>query len=327
MILLKALCICEYLAKAIASGRNMPGKIHSVFDNACNIEAGGNFITLLGYAKSMAPMSAVIDNKKAGNFKTLDLSQGLYIEFHGDKIICPGKGLLIDLTGAKTWSPEIEQITNYISGIKVLKNLEVMEQGLLKYGNHGGAGKLMRILSNSILDIDPMLEKNIEADNNIGFIENRFLAFIDSFILKDNNNISTNGSKIIGFGPGLTPSMDDFISGLMITSYYMASYYNVNLELIKAFNQEIIKLALEKTTKVSSEMLRHAASGRTTQNVKVLLETILTKENQVSIIKALRGTIDYGETSGTDTALGIYVGLKIWTNFNNRRVWLNETMC
>ena len=50
-------------------------------------------------------------------------------------------------------------------------------------------------------------------------------------------------------------------------------------------------------------------------------------ENHRSIIKALIEVIGYGETSGTDTALGIYVGLRILTNLKYRRVWLNESLC
>jgi hypothetical protein len=46
-----------------------------------------------------------------------------------------------------------------------------------------------------------------------------------------------------------------------------------------------------------------------------------------AITKALLEVMNYGETSGTDTALGIYFGCIIWTNYNYRRFWLNDSVC
>ena len=47
--------------------------------------------------------------------------------------------------------------------------------------------------------------------------------------------------KLIGFGIGLTPSMDDFISGLMVSLVYLTKCYGFETSEAYNLNSEIIR--------------------------------------------------------------------------------------
>lgn len=107
----------------------------------------------------------------------------------------------------------------------------------------------------------------------------------------------------------------------------MAYYYKLNDNAIVRLNEGIARVAKGRTTIVSSEMLRHAATGKVNEDVRRLMLCLLGNCDEKGILSRLKRVIDIGETSGTDIALGIYVGCKILTNNKLRGVWTNECLC
>lgn len=327
MVVLKALFICEDLMKIIIDEKILHGKVHSIFNNACNIEAGDKFITLLSSDKKMSPMSVIIGNGEVVNFKKLNLNQSFHFDFCREKIYCLEKDIRITLGEAQRWASKIDKLSDFVSEDKLLENIITLEKILKKSGKFYGMGSLVNTLAEAFPFLELMIIDINDMDENIDFIKRRFVNFIDCVLKRNFENIGDAAVRIIGYGIGLTPSVDDFISGLMISSLYLAAYYKLKLSKVYEFNSGITSLALNKTTKVSSEMLKHSSKGKTTEVVKELMKALLTENNEDIISKALLSSIKYGETSGTDISLGIYFGCKVWTNFNYRRVWLNDTMC
>jgi len=329
----KGLFICKNLQKIILKGGKLQGHVHSVFRNACNIECDELFITLLTKGKKMSPMSVIVGGVEQVDFIDLNITKGLIFELSENKIYCTQKNLFISMNNAKKWSPRSENNASECSENQLLENIKIIEQGLKTIGKHYGMGPLVNMLFNKSPELELVTFNECPFDKSFEFIKDRFMNFIQGLMKADMDGIGGKAQSVIGFGCGLTPSMDDFISGLMITYIYMGSYYKLNLEQIYEFNSKIISSGLNKTTRVSSEMLKHSSVGETNEAIQGLMAAILNfngdndDENHKSIIKALIEVIEYGETSGTDTALGIYVGLKILTNLRYRRVWLNESMC
>jgi len=333
MILLKGLFICEDLQKIILKRGIMRGYVHSVFKNACNIECDDLFITLLNSSSKMSPMTVLVEGLENIGFNGLGITQGLTFQFSENKIYCAGVNLFITMDNIKKWSSTVEINTSNSSEQQILERIVIIEQGLKIYGNHYGVWPLVNMLSGSLPQLELFSFYQVAFDKSAEFIGDRFLNYIKAVISADVIIIADRAQRIIGFGRGLTPAMDDFISGLMISYIYMGSYYKLNLTQIYEFNSKMISLGIHKTTRVSSEMLKHSALGEVNEAVQNLMKAILSfhgdidYDNHKEIIKSLIEVIEYGETSGTDTTFGIYVGLKILTNLNNRRVWLNEPLC
>lgn len=324
---MKALFICENLMKAIASKEIVNGCVHSVFDSACNIETEHKFITLLNREKEMAPMSAIVDNGEKVNFKKLNLTQNLNFSFRANGISCGQENIFISLDNAEMWFPGVMLKSSNCLEKELLGNVKTMEIGLNTYGKLYGISPLVGMIDEDLPDLELAALQVCSTDKNFEFIRYRFLTFIQAVLKGDFERITQTAESIIGFGAGLTPAMDDFICGIMISFVYLGNYYKLNLSQIYKFNRKLISNSLNKTTKVSSEMLKHSAEGETSQAVRELMQAILNQQNEVNIINALVKTVDLGETSGSDIALGIYVGCKIMTNLKYRGEWLNESMC
>ena len=333
MILLKGLFICKNLHNIILEKGTLCGQVHSVFKNACNIECEDLFITLLSKGKKMSPMSVIVEGLEQVDFNDLNITQGLRFEFNKNEIYCREKNLFIAMNNTKKWSSPSETNISNCSEQQLLENINIIGQGLKTLGKLQGMGPLVNMLAVKLPELELLPFHKCAFDKNFEFIQDKFLNFIRAVIKADVDDIGYRAQNVIGFGCGLTPAMDDFISGLMITYIYLGSYCKLNREQIYEFNSKIISSGLYKTTRVSSEMLKHSSVGGSNEAVQNLMAAILNfnddkaEENHRSVIEALIEVIGYGETSGTDTALGIYVGLRILINLKNRRVWLNESVC
>lgn len=329
---MKGLCICENLEKIILKRGILCGQVHSVFKNACNIECDDLFITLLNSGRKMSPMSVIVGGEQV-DFNALNIKQGLKFEFREYEIYCAKVNLFIEMDNVKKWSSLAKINCSNCTENKLLENLVIFELGLKTLGNHNGMGALINMLAGNLTELELTTFHGCAFDKSFEFIGDRFMNFIHAVIKADDGGIGYIAQSVIGFGCGLTPAMDDFISGLMIAYIYMGTYYKLNLIRLYEFNNLLISLGLQKTTRVSAEMLMHSSVGETNEAIQDLMAAILNFQddnydiNHKSINASLIEVIKYGETSGTDTALGIYLGLKILTNLKYRRVWINESVC
>jgi hypothetical protein len=274
----------------------------------------------------MAPMSVIVDICEQVSFNKLNIIPNLNFYFNVNDIICFERDIFIELDNVKRWCPGIITSPSTLSEEDILENIKIMENALNLYGKLYGLGPLINILSSELEDLKLSFFQKCCSDKKYEFIRYRFIRFIQTVAESDEKNVAEAAEKIIGFGQGLTPSMDDFISGLMVSLIYLGSFYKLDTSQIYNFNKELISKGINKTTKVSSEMLKHSCVGETNEAVRELMQVLLHVIDREKIIMALIKTINFGETSGSDTALGIYVGCKILTNLNYRREWLNEVM-
>jgi hypothetical protein len=97
-----------------------------------------------------------------------------------------------------------------------------------------------------------------------------------------------------GLGPGLTPSGDDALAGLLLAGAAGAA----GAELVEAV----------KTHEIARAFLRWAAQGQSIEPVHRLLWA-LAGGDRVLLDSGLRDLLAYGHSSGADLALGLWWGL------------------
>ena len=330
---MEALFISKDLLEYIKNNTTIIANVHSIFNNACNIEFKEKLITILTKDKIIAPMSIVIDNQEGFDFKKLKINSNSKFVFTDEFIICSNFTFKVNLKNVKIYDPNIKGIDNYIEEEILLKNLIKMKDILFEYGKLDFFYPLIADIKNSINNelvyklriINPeKLSNGLSLKNNDKsylFIKDKFIEFLKAIISFDISNIEDYASNIIGFGFGLTPSIDDFISGLMISIIYLGDYYNLDIKNIYKFNNKLITKSISKTTKVSSEMLINSAKGAISRGIKLLMTTLLSDDDDVRITNDLKRVISFGETSGSDMAFGIYIGFAIFTDIRYRRNW------
>jgi len=125
--------------------------------------------------------------------------------------------------------------------------------------------------------------------------------------------VTENASAILGLGPGLTPSCDDFLAGLFLSLGYAGnSFYGKGdgrARFFKKAGDEILKLAKEKTTVYSACLIDDARKGEGPQAATSLIRSLLTgsPEDTAAAAKTL---LKMGAMTGADTAVGIYYGAR-----------------
>ncbi|PTQ81411.1 uncharacterized protein DUF2877 [Trichococcus patagoniensis] len=109
--------------------------------------------------------------------------------------------------------------------------------------------------------------------------------------------------RILGLGIGLTPTGDDFITGLFASLYAKKSFPSFYLQLKDS--------AKSKTNAVSYAEIREAVEGRFSQTIQNIFIAASKGEEQ-GITKAIHDLKQVGSTSGSDILWGIVFGLKLF---------------
>jgi hypothetical protein len=105
--------------------------------------------------------------------------------------------------------------------------------------------------------------------------------------------------KLIGLGPGLTPSGDDMLTGALAVLHSSADYHRrLQYHLILPHSLQLQTM----TTAISCGYLDNAAKGLFSTPLLHLLSAL---RNQHRVLSAIRELLNHGHTSGADTLLGL----------------------
>ncbi len=126
-------------------------------------------------------------------------------------------------------------------------------------------------------------------------------------------NSAKGFEMLIGLGVGLTPSADDFLSGLAAFFHIINYLPEFNFSLKKYLEQK----GMERTTFVSCNLLKDICNGHINEDLYNLIYSLVSENKDTQFLT--RRMIDYGSTSGYETCLGILAGYKFYKNgdFNN----------
>ena len=120
--------------------------------------------------------------------------------------------------------------------------------------------------------------------------------------------------RLVGLGPGLTPSGDDFWCGVMIALRALGF-----MGILEKVSGDVLKLAEERTNKISRAHMECAAGG---QGAKALHETIsaLGMPDEARLRSALRELDKIGHSSGWDSLAGVVYVLESAASWKGRRI-------
>lgn len=247
--------------------KNKYYKLFRKYSKAFYIRDADKFV-ILSNSKYSSPLTV---NINCNHLDALDINE---IFYYGENSIT-SKNCTIELSTGKEKNLTISsEYTNLNT-----KDVEFIGEYISKNGNEDG---IKKAVFNEKLEYSP-LEKSIRT---VFFqIDNleipKWLKYL---------------SNMIGLGIGLTPSIDDFLTGIM------ASIYAFNYKELLQY----IKLNSKRTTLVSSIILCEAFKGNFDERIKMFFNSnyLYRKEYLLDNIKNI------GHSSGTDILCGIYLFLK-----------------
>lgn len=112
--------------------------------------------------------------------------------------------------------------------------------------------------------------------------------------------------RLLGAGPGLTPSGDDFILGYLAACFGLAGAEAAPV--LAMTGQQLIPLLPRLTTRVSAHYLSCAFAGEFSEDVIDLISAFDTAATLQHIDRAARRLCQCGHSSGLDCAFGILAG-------------------
>jgi len=221
--------------------------------------------------------------------------------------------LFINLAEATRWTPaiykkliglSISQIALNISRLARWADDLPISYGLAFFIPHTSA--LLAGDFNMPSCSDPFLEIAFSAITGLC----RSLQQADLIGLRENT------FKLIGLGPGLTPSGDDFLAGLIASLIYTQKITNHPKAFpIQELCNTVCDLARTRTNDISRQLLTFATKGEVPEVMETFILTILTKPD-AKLEPAARRLTNVGASSGSDQLLGIFLGISLYIHRN-----------
>lgn len=308
---LEAVAIGHKALKALHKSGNEK-EVHSVFDRAIYISNGGaEFIKVIQDKEFISPMSILLGNSDDLTLSSIGAKKGTRVLFTKNSLITEDNAVSINLENARVWSrPKLGDKSPILSLEEVTLNLRIVRDVVYTCPSREG---LVPLLENVELrgPMKVFLEPQEQSVSEKArpYIEQLMWGLLSG----DLGTISERAGSILGLGPGLTPSCDDFLAGLILSLNFAGKAFFKNGEgpagFFKKVAGEIFRLSKTKTTVYSRSLLSDARYGEGPEAAVNLIEGILT-DNPDKTARYARTLVNMGGTSGADMATGIYYGVR-----------------
>ncbi len=211
----------------------------------------------------------------------------------GGSIFLDSPNLRIDFTNVKIWSPE------------PLKRIDTDPQFQQK--------RITEFIDR-IYNLDPAKGwAFLVTDRPQNSLEAAIIRMTNEFTLSygkaDLEGCLAASRPILGLGGGLTPSGDDWLAGFLLLHARRNQVIGDASDFHAAFEKKLISMAYDRTTSISANRIEAACMGWAEELFIRVADSLFTQ--QVNITEAdMRAIVNFGHSSGVDTCMGIWAGLK-----------------
>ena len=296
-------------AASEALKKDVIGEVHSVFERTFNILIGRELVGIARSGVSRSPINLITDIPSTESMPSLGVRKGVQVRRVSDRVLV-GEVLEISLKDVGLWRPKTR--AERCLGPKLIKrNLELAKRLAASKGGREGLGQLLK-------HVDEIAAGKRPQTSDLNAVARAVLPQLINLVkaTKSENVEGVKGAaqKLIGLGPGLSPSADDALSGFTAALWWVSRSLNKDIDRVKKINETIASCS-EKTTMLSQQLLKHAAKGETNERVGELLEAILAGAPP-KVESGIEEVLKIGETSGIDTVVGVLVGLNLFLSMH-----------
>ena len=264
------------------------GFVHSVFNRTFNIRMldSDELYTIASRELDNGPNTLIID---AEGFQDVGLLENDRV-FVEDGLLHIGNKLVIFSKNCEKWCSVLPEYPEDLT--VVTRNLLIMKRYVDVYGKGGGV--------KPDFTTDNLFSKEVSRVLNE---QSRLL--IEELSAGRIDNALQHAKALIGLGPGLTPSGDDFLVGLFTILNVQGIPFNGCL----SFCEKVVELSKTLTNEISYMALKKASIGKVRESIIQLLSSVF-YENEEKLLLSLNKVLSIGSSSGTDIALGLISGLE-----------------
>lgn len=247
--------------------------IHSIFKRVVNIKTPKGLISVVTNSIGKSASYIVIDQER--NFLEAGIDSGDLVKIDGNALIF--SSMVVDMNNAEIWNDIVDNTFKWEKSKINLENIMAFKSSIDRY------------------DLNNSAWKKLHCDRD-------FKERIKSLKGK---NPSEAVKKLIGLGPGLTPTGDDVLLGFLSIINTCDDFIPVR----KVFINELLS-NLKYTSDISGYFLKMAAENHYHEYVQDLIYSMVIGLPE-SVCISVKKLLSIGATSGADIATGMYLGFSI----------------
>jgi hypothetical protein len=281
-------------------------QVHSVFSKAINLMTSGGMVCLVRRDVGGGPLNVVLDIDERTPLDSIGVTPGMIARSSCFELDVGDRVLSVSLRGCTTRAKKARRL-GPVGPAQVDANLRELREQILCEGRLAGMGGLLPVLEGRALETKEQPSRAALAalpplSDLMGRLESSSVDGIPGAAL-----------GLIGLGPGLTPAGDDVLAGLMVALVCGASTLGLDAGFVSAANLSICSVVEGRTTLLSKELLTLAARGEGSEPLLALARAVMSGDPGQTRAAARR-ELNVGATSGTDAALGVYLGSRAATH-------------
>jgi hypothetical protein len=279
--------------------------VHSIFHSAINLALGdGTLIALLTLDRGETPHGIRLNTPDGFTFEQQGVTARAEAARRGGNLRIAGAGFSVDLRAARRWQARLDEVNIDLSKPNRSSAWRVAFDALAAHPetSQAIAGVALLVTQHGVSgDIAPLA---VSASGAV-----RALVQATSAFRLDEARKAAG--DLVGLGPGLTPSGDDFLTGYLAGLWVTAGVSSKRRGFAEAFAAEVEKLAA-RTNDISRTFLVDAAQRQVSGVIADLIRAIAYHDDPETIRQAAQAAMAVGKTSGTDSVAGLLLGLMAW---------------
>jgi len=297
---------------AISAGVEAPtmcfsGVIHSVFHHACNVSLESDaLLTLVSSEKGNLSQGIRLETPPKFSFLN-QLRVGQPVACRGGILRISGSELSVDLRTASLWHIDLKGLR---VDIHQRDQAQAWAVAWLELGKHRRGNGISAINAAT-----PVARRNPVTSPGIKTLLEMAVQTAPALI-DTTRNLRVDAAIIaftplIGLGPGLTPSGDDFIVGYLAGLWSTAGSDSSRLRFMSSLGAWLSRAAAG-TNAISCTYIKSAVNGNVSEPIAILVQRFGQATSRDSVREATRTALQVGNTSGTDGVLGLLLGCIAW---------------
>ena len=277
------------------------GRVAAVFHSSCHVvDAAGRVACIVDRRLGNGPVNVCLDLPDGLAMEDLDIAPDAPLtRLHG--LLRLGDGLLLDLSGAQRWTPPA--VGPRAPAAEVRRRVRALSAALAPRGPGEGLAPL-GLPAEGLAWGRPVEPEPLTAVTAAALP--RVSGLVHGLLSLDAPLVHESAAGLIGLGPGLTPSGDDYLAGLLVTMARGEAGPAASL-----LGDSVAALAPDRTTALGATLLSHAATGAASEDAHLLLAAILATRGEPDPREAALRLAGRGHTSGWDTLAGLLLGVHL----------------
>jgi len=234
---------------------------------------------------------------------SLRVGQGFFAQ---DSCLQIGPDAVIELDRAIEWEPPAVESEQAESLPVVNACLQRLFAALPVPGKAAGLGQAIPLIA-AVAGGGGMT--TFPLDSLIVLAFSPILELVRASLGQDLAEVANRGRELVGLGPGLTPSGDDFLGGLLFAAHSLKRAYPGDFFWEQEVITDLIDWARTRTNPISHTVLSDLALGHGVEPLHDVVKSLLTGQDLRCLMAAVSRLLQTGHTSGWDILAGVLTGM------------------